>query len=133
MSSGLQLFQQVLVAETFHQVDTDGVSLAHLHRPGHAHGVGRGGVELGESCDRHGPRGSSGAQPGLVVGQGVRQGTQLVVHLQRWSISILILSVSQFYAQMLMVVYMIASCNEQSKFKSFKSIAFRLITVILTQ
>ena len=75
LSSGLQLFQEVLVAETLHQVDTDGVSLAHLHSPRHAHRVGRRGVQLGEGRDGHGPRGSSGAQPGLVVGHRVRQGT----------------------------------------------------------
>ena len=83
------MFQQVLVAETLHQVDTDGVSLAHLHSPRHAHRVGRRGVQLGEGRDGHGPRGSSGAQP-----PGVRQGTQLVVHLQRWSISMINININ---------------------------------------
>ena len=88
------MFQQVLVAETLHQVDTDGVSLAHLHSPRHAHRVGRGRVQLGQGRDGDGPRGSSGAQPGLVVGHGVRQGTQLVVHLQRWSISMINININ---------------------------------------
>ena len=55
------------------------MTLAHLHGPGHVNVVGRGGRELAEGGDVDGSGRPLGLCPGLVGGDGVGEGTQLLV------------------------------------------------------
>ena len=55
------------------------MTLPHLHGPGHVDVVSGGGCELAEGGDVDGSRRPLGLRPGLVCGDGVREGTQLLV------------------------------------------------------
>ena len=84
---GLQLVQEVLVAETLHEVDADRVGGPDLHGPGDGDGVGGGGVQLGEGRDGDWSGRSSWRLSCLTVGYRVGKRTQFVVNL--WPGSIL--------------------------------------------